>query len=65
MNLHQLINQATEEQLRRTLRWVARDLDYWQFRLNEGFNNTSYANGVEEVVDNIRETITEELGLKP
>lgn len=62
MNLNQLINNADEGQLRRALRWVARDLDYWQFRLDEGLSNTSYANGVEEVVDNLRETITEELG---
>lgn len=65
MNLNQLINNADEGQLRRALRWVARDIDYWQFRLNEGLSNPSYANGVEEVVDNLRETITEELGLKP
>lgn len=65
MNIDRLIDQATEEQLRRALHWVARDLNYWQLRLNEGMNNTQYANGVEEVVDNIRETITEELNLEP
>lgn len=61
MNLYRLINQATEGQLRTALHWVARDLNYWQDLLDEGMDDTSYGNGVDEVVDDITETLKKEL----
>lgn len=61
MNIDRLINQATEGQLRTALHRVTRDLNYWQAILDEGMDDTSYGNGVDEVVDDITETLEKEL----
>ncbi|WP_347031739.1 hypothetical protein [Brevibacterium paucivorans] len=61
MNFDKLINHADEGQLRTALHRVTRDLNYWQALLDEGMDDTSYGNGVDEVVDNITETLEKEL----
>lgn len=61
MNLDRLINQATEGQLRTALHRVVQEINDWQAVLDEGMEDTSYGNGVDEVVDNITETLEKEL----
>lgn len=57
MDLDQLIEQATEQQLRSALRAVAFDLGHWKSMVDP----TCCGIGVDEAVSSITDTVREEL----
>lgn len=61
MDLDQLIEQATEQQLRSALRAVAFDLGHWKSIVDPTCYDTIYGIGVDEAVSSITDTVREEL----
>ena len=59
MDLDQLIEQATEQQLRSALRAVAFDLGHWKSMVDPACYDTIC--GIDEAVSSITDTVREEL----